>query len=254
MMIDWNGRHIDSINSRGGVEAVYNPYDNFIRPQNVLWPPSEIVQKLYGSIQKKSFEKDTSLSSFGYYSDLQSINSEDAITWSVFGSLSRYCNDIRTNYVNDLIKKIGCHDIEDTRSSEISLWRRLPHPGNLTPGGPEIDFLIQTENTLVLGESKWKSKIGINQGVKGDQDQIGLRIGFIEKYAKVIYPEVKNYIVLVVGIEAQPEDKIRKYQNVDNRVKYTDWKEVINIAKHPLHTELKRYFDWKLATGRLSID
>ena len=253
-MIDWNGKNIASIKSRGGVEAVYYPYDNFIRPQNILWPPSEIVQKLYESIQKKSFEKDTSLSYFGYYSDLQSINSEDAITWSVFGSLSRYCNDIRTNYVNDLIKIIGCDDIEDAKSSDITLWRRLPHPDKLTPGGPEIDFLIQTENTLILGESKWKSKIGINQGEKGDKNQIELRISFIKKYATVIYSDVKNYVVLLVGLEARLEDEIKLYQDADIRVKYINWNEVINLAKHPLHNELKRYYDWKIATSRLSID
>lgn len=252
MMIDWNGKNIDSIKSRGGVEAVYNPYDNFVRPQNILWPPAEIVQKLYESIQKYSFQKDTSLSCFGYYSDLQSINSEDAITWSVFGSLSRCCDDIRTNYVNDLIKKIGCNDVVDAKSSEISLWRRLPHPDKLTPGGPEIDFLIQTENTLILGESKWKSKIGINQGDKGDKNQIDLRISFIKKYASVIYSDVKNYVVLLVGLETRLENEIKVYQDKDIRIKYISWNEVISLTKHPLHNELMRYYDWKIITGRLT--
>jgi hypothetical protein len=34
------------------------------------------------------------------------------------------------------------------------------------PGGPEIDFGIQTDALFLLGEAKWRSRVGAFQGAK----------------------------------------------------------------------------------------
>jgi hypothetical protein len=36
--------------------------------------------------------------------------------------------------------------------------------------GPEIDFAVQTADTLILGESKWRSSFGGKQGAKRDKE------------------------------------------------------------------------------------
>ena len=122
------------------------------------WPPSEIVQKLYKSRQVRAFAEDQKeiLNKFHwYYSDLQSIHSEDAITWSVFGTIAHSPNEIRNKFISDLFQGIGIKS-EPINNSEIFLWRRIPHPDTLVSGGPEIDFEILTQDTLLLGKAKWK--------------------------------------------------------------------------------------------------
>jgi hypothetical protein len=80
------------------------------------------------------------------------------------------------------------------------LWRRLPHPDNLVPGGPEIDFGIQTMDVLVLGEAKWRSAVGAAQGIKKDKNQIVLRREFCEKYGEKIYPRCRHFVVLGLSL------------------------------------------------------
>jgi hypothetical protein len=48
----------------------------------VPWPPPPVVQKLYESRQSRAFaepELAAAIEVLGFYSDLQSLNSEDAI-------------------------------------------------------------------------------------------------------------------------------------------------------------------------------
>ena len=76
--------------SAGGVLATIDPFANLLRAGVSPWPPSELLQKLYGSDRwRGKTEEDDRLAraALGHYSDLQSLNSEDAITWSFFGPL-----------------------------------------------------------------------------------------------------------------------------------------------------------------------
>lgn len=106
-MLDWNGRTVSVARSKGGVKAVSHPYDNLVRTGIANWPPPEIVQKLYKSRQSRAFEgKDleTATSGLGYYCDLQSLHSEDAITWSVFGTIARAPQNILETWLRDLFR------------------------------------------------------------------------------------------------------------------------------------------------------
>ena len=177
---NWLGENKKICQSKGGVCAFQNPYDNLVRGSVNPWPSSEIVQKLYRSTNQKAFinkELEEITSTLSYYSDLQSIHSEDAITWSIFGTASYLPSEVRNKFVYDFLKLSGLNPTT-VKHSEISLWRRLPHPETLVAGGPEIDFLIHTNDTLVLGEAKWKSSIGAKQGKNKDRNQIELRLDF----------------------------------------------------------------------------
>ena len=86
-MKNWNGKEINSAISNGGVRVVAHPFNNLITSDCSPWPPSEILQKLYQSRHVNAFHGDQleiCTSGIGYYTDLQSLHSEDAITWSVF--------------------------------------------------------------------------------------------------------------------------------------------------------------------------
>lgn len=243
-MKNWNQQKVEILKSKGGVIALANPYDNLIITGVTPWPPSEITQKLYQSRQARAFseeQKEILKKYNGYYSDLQSIHSEDAITWSVFGTVAHSQNNIQNKFVYDLLQRIGIQS-KQVENTEIFLWRRIPHPDTLVSGGPEIDFGILTQDTLLLGEAKWKSSVGTAQGKNKDKDQIQLRVEFLQKYAPKFYPAVKQFVVLGVGLI---NDVTENYFDHSVKCIGTTWSEICSLESHPNHSELLRYLSWK---------
>jgi hypothetical protein len=106
-MKNWNQKDVEFIKSDGGVIALADPFENLIKNGVKPWPPSEIIQKLYESRQKRAFKEEQMgiLETYrGYYTDLQSINSEDAITWSAFGTAAHCPDGIRNKFISGLFK------------------------------------------------------------------------------------------------------------------------------------------------------
>lgn len=248
-MKNWNHQEVEVATSKGGVIALANPHDNLVTTGVAPWPPSEIVQKLYQSRQAKAFadnQKEKATEVLGYYSDLQSINSEDAITWSVFGTAAHSSRELCNNFIADLFQNIGIRS-EPIENSEIFLWRRIPHPDTLVSGGPEIDFGIFTGDILLLGEAKWKSSVGVAQGKNKNKDQIQLRVEFLNKYGLKLYPKAKQFIVLGVGLQNDVIGNIS--DNLVRRIGKT-WNEICGLVSHPHHDELQRYLAWKKENTR----
>jgi len=166
---------------------------------------------------------------------------EDAITWSVFGTVSRADPEKREVWVKDLLSLLDLTHVSAVRA-EIYLWRRIPHPDTLVPGGPEIDFGILTENAVIFGEAKWQSGVGKVQGKRKDKDQIQLRVEFLSKYAGRIFPHLP--IRVVVGVSLFP-DTFSADISQDVTFRSTTWEKVCGLECHPLHEEVGRYFRWK---------
>lgn len=244
-MKDWNNRELTFAFSKGGVLVVSHPYDNLIRDNIYPWPPSEIIQKLYKSKHTKVFEKEdmaTSQQGLGYYCDLQSIHSEDAITWSVFGPVALSQPIVRNKWISDLFSLCGLR-YSAVKHSEIFLWRRVPHPDTLVLGGPEIDFGIVTDETVVLGEAKWKSMIAKGQGKQKNKNQIELRSDFLRKYGQTVFPGCKRFRVILVSLLEQEFPIKDVFTNVST-ISIT-WDRVCSIQSHPRFEELQRYLEWK---------
>lgn len=242
---NWNDENIKVIISKGNKIATYNPYDNLIYNNKEIFPKSEIIQKIYKSNQEKAFINEKEKSTMDYYSDIQSINSEDAITWSIFGTLIYSPISSQIEFTKELFKSINIDSYLD--DVNIWLWRRIPHPDTLVSGGPEIDFGIQTNSTLLLGEAKWLSSVGKNQGKEKNKDQIDLRIEFIEKYATKLYPSIKEFIILGVSLDKSIINRTHNYIKLIN----LSWDELSEIKSHPFYEEIKKYINWK---KKISID
>jgi len=243
-MKNWNNKEVDIAVSKGGVIALSNPYDNLISTDIKPWPPSDIVQKLYQSRQSRAFvddQKKKATQTLGFYSDLQSINSEDAITWSVFGTAAHSENKIRNQFVQDFLNEIGIKS-SPINNSEIFLWRRIPHPDTLGMGGPEIDFGIYTKEIIIFGEAKWRSSVSTAQGKNKDKDQIQLRVEFLNKFGQQFYPGTKNFAVVGIGLKNDVTDN---YTDEKIQCIGITWDEICQIDSHPLFEEVKRYLDWK---------
>ena len=242
-MRDWNGREIEVGQSRGGVIAVADYSDNLIRRNGRPWPPSAIVQKLYKSGQVRSFDDMNRLvvsSHLGYYCDLQSLHSEDAITWSFFGPLTHLPPVEQARFQNWLLERVGLADENST--CEITLFRRVPHPETLVPGGPEIDFCLTGDKAVILGEAKWRSPVGAGQGVGGDQNQIGLRQRFLADYGQAIFGP-RLFVVLLLSPDVRPIDAYPAVPGVT--LTSLQWTELCEYREHPLADEFARYYRWK---------
>jgi len=249
-ILDWNRRPINVAQSRGGVLVTTRPEDNLIRTGISPWPSPEVVQKLYQSRQLRAFdnvEAETASAGLGFYTDLQSLQSEDAITWSVFGPLVYQDEPTRRRYTDSLFNCLGLPCRADG-SVCIWLWRRLPHPDTLVSGGPEIDFGIQSNNVLILGEAKWGSPVGAKQGAAKDKDQIQLRREFIEKYGEKLYPSCRHFVVLGVSISGGLTSNTDLSLGTSSYLTHRDttWDILGRIKEHPLTNELNAYYRWKL--------
>jgi hypothetical protein len=244
---DWHGNVIEVAKSKGGVLAVADPWNNLVSTGVRPWPAPELIQKIYQSRQVQAFagaELGIATRKLGFYSDLQSLHSEDAITWSIFGPVAYAQQSTRITFVKDLLALI---EVEGTANNAcVWLWRRLPHPDTLVPGGPEIDFGIQTDNVFLLGEAKWRSSVGAAQGVHRDKDQITLRREFCQMYGPKVLSFTHHFVVLGVslkgGIAARANSEIN---GVNLHVRDLKWEAVTQIASHPCAEEVQRYFQWK---------
>jgi len=244
----WRSTPIELAESRGGVLAVSRLSDNLITTGVSPWPPPEIAQKTYGSRQARAFhgaDRDVAESELGYYCDLQSLHSEDAVTWSVFGPLIYGSEASRLAFSAGMLSELGAA-VDSVERARIWLWRRLPHPENLAPGGPEIDFGIQTDGALILGEAKWLSGLGAGQGRGGDKDQIQIRSEYIAKYGERVFPGVRQFIVLGVSPEGDlvaPGD--RDLPGARLSLRNLAWEQVAGLPGIPCEEEVRHYITWK---------
>jgi hypothetical protein len=223
---------IEPIPSKGKSWAVVPIKNNVIMPDNVDWPPIELVSKFYESTHLRHFNKkyhSVLVSELGYYCDLESIKSEDAITWSLFGYISRMEITVQNNFYNDLLKKLNLHN---DKIISIELWKTLPHPEKLVPKGPEIDVFILGEKYYFLIECKWTSGIGKNQGKNNNLDQIQIRKMFKDGIGKNIFPQKEGIVLLVAN------------ENIDNNL-FISWTDISLFNSLPHKEEFRKYLEWK---------
>ena len=136
-------------------------------------------------------------------------------------------------------------------NARLWLWRRLPHPDTLVPGGPEIDFGIQTDEVFLLGEAKWRSPVGAAQGANRDKDQMTLRREFCEKYGRRLLPGVRRFVVLAVspkgGITPRADSEI---DGATLHLREATWEAIADITSHPYAPEVQKYLEWKTKNSR----
>ena len=248
-IVDWNGATIEAAQSRGHVIAVADFSSNMMRPQSSPWPTAAVVQKLCASGRHASafdYQAQRLITrKLGFYSDLQSLHSEDAITWSFFGTLSTAQPVTRTAFLNWLLGRIGLKSGE--KACAIELWRRIPHPDTQGLGGPEIDFLLQGDKTVVFGEAKWRSGEGAGQGACGRKTQLQLRREFCEIIGPAIFGDVRFVVLSVVRGDSLAADSEPGAGVVMRTV---TWAELASWTEHPQRNEFQLYYDWKQRWSR----
>jgi len=222
-------RIIPSLGNSGAVESIRN---NILVLDEVNWPPSALLCKMVRSGKIRFFSKENQVlleKQFGYYSDLQSIKSEDAISWSLFGNMSNMTYSVQNAFYKEILvsTKLG----EDSLVS-MRMWQRLPHPENGDSKGPEIDVLIVGEKHYFLVECKWTSGIGEKQGKGKDKDQIQIRKEFISGYGKAIFRGKKGHILFVGN-------------STLNGIESILWDSFLGFKSIAFKKEFREYLSWK---------
>lgn len=241
---DWNGREIPAVRTKAGVWALPRFADNLMRGGVQQWPAPELVQKLSLSDKVRYFSPDDQqllTEHLGFYSDLQSLHSEDAIQWSYFGTLSYASAEDQVKFVNSLLRIIGA-DVENSCCS-VAIWRRVPHPDSLNQNGPELDFLIVGDKCVIVGESKWRSAEGIWQGASGTATQFELRRAFLKRLGKPVFGAKFAIVLYVLLDDSQIPAGI--VQSSDIRATSISWSTLARNVYHPFQEEFLRYYDWK---------
>lgn len=248
----WNGFSTLTVaESKSGVLVTTHSEANVVRTDSP-WPSPELLQKYYASsrFRGKTAEDDKAAKSgLGHYSDIQSLNSEDAVTWSFFGNLAHASPSDRLATFNRILEQVGVSRVDDFPI--CWLWRRLPHPEKPeSSGGPEIDFGFLSNSTLVLGEAKWNSGLGIGQGVGGNRSQLYLRAKYCDIQARKALPSVSRFIVLGVGRSANVFDGSDLNLDTETTIKQLSWLEVAECFPRSLASELDAYLRWKSQYSR----
>lgn len=251
---DWNDREIAIAESAGGVRAVVHFSDNLVRSGVVPWPPGEVLQKLYKSNHQDSYfgaDRVAVTQVLSFYSDLQSLHSEDAITWSVFGPLVYGTIADRCRFVQSLLHLIKI-PVERVDQASVWLWRRVPHPDTLVSGGPEIDFGIYCNGTIILGESKWRgSKFVTGQGKAKNKDQLLLRQDFLQKHAASMCEPVNHLVILALSWRGSLLMKTDiPVSQCTMCLRDLTWDSLITGTEHPNKDELLRYLKWKIDNSK----
>lgn len=241
---DWNNRPVEMIRSKGGVFAFPDFSDNLIKIDQGCWPPPEILQKLCKSEKLWAYpdeDQGVLIEKLGYYCDLQSVHSEDAMQWSYFGPLIYGSEDQRVKFACWLKAKLELGTQEPTRCS-ISLWRRLPHPDNGSPNGPELDLLICTDQFVMVVESKWRSGEARWQGIDGTSTQLQLRQRYLARFGRSLFGGMQLAVLYVILDESQ---RASGHSTLPFAVVNLLWRDLCGYREHPKSEEIKRYYDWK---------
>ncbi len=241
----WTGNAVCVARSPSGVLLLCDYADNVIRSADVPWPPPTLVAKLVADDRVSSKWpaqlRDSVCSRLGHYTPLQSINSEDAITWSFFGPLMYGSPRVRVQFLRWLLERLEL-SAEDTVAT-FDLWRRIPHPEKPSAPGPELDALLHGDRTVVYVEAKWGSPEGVGQGPGGTSTQMQLRRDFVENYGRRIYG-ARRFVVLGVVLQ----DLIEAITPGDSdhvTTRTIRWENLAEFSGRSAQGEFAHYLAWK---------
>lgn len=165
---DFQGRQVLGTRSLGSkVFAAYDWQDM------VLKPGAEVVRKAKSEKgQTRHFppeDRERLKVCLGHYSKLQSENSEDTVTWSVFGA----------SPFNAWLPEVLAQLFDEPKlpaTWSARFWERQPHPDTgISNHGPESEITLLAEGWCIEVEAKWLSDFDGNQGKKRQTSQLEMR-------------------------------------------------------------------------------
>lgn len=249
MIDNWNGQPVAVRRSRGGVLTFEHWEDNVLGAPP--WPEA-LLGQVRGYVARPDHfaggDADALAAHLGRISKFQSVNSEDAVTYSWFGTLAAAAANVRCAAVQWLYDRAGIP--ATAQNPVIDQWARVFHPNAPgSPRGPELDARIDDPGAaLVYVEAKWSAGIGTGRGKLADvpDDQIVLRRDSLRSDPNVNSDE-RTFAVLGVS-EHKPGLAQWDEPDGDGRpvtVAWLTWDDLADCSDHPLAEEFGRYLAWK---------
>lgn len=253
---DWNGNELGVCHSRASaVPYVTSWRRNVIAPPGGQWP-AWLEKQVTGYTARADWFDDADAqvlsAELGRISKFQSLNSEDAVTWSWFGTLALAEPKERAAALQWLLNKVGLA-AEVTPEAMIDQWSRVHHPNvPESPRGPEIDARVSDTNLLMYVEAKWHAELGSGRGAQEGKrdDQVVLRRESItHDPALAEHPGQR----LVLGVSNHRQDVSAYARGAEAsagrqiEVRWMTWQDLTQCGAHPHADEFKRYLDWKNA-------
>jgi hypothetical protein len=186
---------------------------------------------------------------------LQSLKSEDTVTWTAFGSA---VPDAALMAVLDRAFGSVQRPTEWTRA----FWKRWPHPDTgLTQHGPEPDLVLRSAEWTYVIEAKWLADLDDHQGREGKTGQMALRAAIARSESAA--SETRGVLVVVPGPSLYPSARrgtFAKYFAVhgdgylplpaasDLGARAVTWEQVVQaIEPYCSGSEVVQYLRWRLA-------
>jgi hypothetical protein len=248
---DWNGSPLLVRYSRGASRVPYveDWQRNVLGVEDAADAPGFLTRQVRAYVARRAWfsEQDAlALSArLGRISKFQSLRSEDAVTWSWFGTLARAAADARRASIQWLYDFLDVNvDVSDDVA--IRQWVRVPHPN--VPGrvGPEVDAIVDDRRgPLIYVEAKWRATLGTGRGVDEEtpDDQIVLRCRALGAAAR---DESPPRVVLGISVNGSEVDV---YQHVadetDVVVRWLTWTDLATCHEHPQAQAFSSYLAWK---------
>jgi len=165
---DYQGRQVRGTRSLGS--GVFAAFD---WREMVLNPGDEVIRKAKsekGRLSDFPIEDHEKLTAcLGHYSRLQSANSEDTVTWSVFGASSLH------GWLPQVLAAVFDEPMLPSRWS-ARFWERQKHPDTgLIEHGPESEITLIADKWCIEVEAKWRSDLDGKQGKGRQTSQVQMR-------------------------------------------------------------------------------
>jgi hypothetical protein len=247
---DWNDEPVAIRRSRGGVLTFERWEDNVLGAPP--WPEA-LLGQVRGYVAQQNHFSDVDAEALAAHlgdriSKFQSINSEDAVTYSWFGTLGSASADVRRSVIQWLYDRAGIG--ATANAPTVDQWGRVFHPNAAgSTRGPELDARIDDPGVaLVYVEAKWDAKVGTGKGKAADvpDDQIVLRRDSLRADPA---HKSNERVMAVLGI-SERKPNLAKWHEPDGDLRpvsiaWLTWNELAECPEHPLADEFSRYLTWK---------
>ena len=181
----------------------------------------------------------------GFYSDLQSLNSEDAITWSYFGSFLAETPAAARRLPNWLLEEVGLGEPAGSERCGDRLWRRTRTPTDR----PRRAARSSTSSSTATGRRLLRGEVAFEgsdePGSTGrSAASAQARLPRRDRSARLRRPGLRR---LAGSSLDEPYSAVEPPDAHGVHTASVTWDRLAGYDRHPAGEEFSRYLAWKRA-------
>jgi len=258
---NWKGRMVRVTRSgqqSNGRMAVIDFKDNLITGAIPGFIPLPLLQKLVRSVHEVDYfgaARDAVTSRLGFYTDLQSLASEDTITFSYLGPIWLLGSLEVAKFTDWLMRELEL-PVGRAGMAMMDFWRRIPHAQSGGRNGSEFDWAVVRPELLLLVENEFSGTQSSNLGVNCDLKQVEMLREYAMNWGRVFHPSVTKFVIL--GVTSCGRSEIAPQEDIDLggawvHVRNVTWQHLASYRGHPSGTEFADYYAWRIEHAELQV-